>query len=152
MSNLEPPTVKSNPRVFVNADSHQNPGGLSPPQNAKLPSPVKSSTLRKETSQTDQDHCDTEERFDVSWIKELSPKLSTPKGKTNAESKPAFVKSIPRLELPRFSGDPLEWPQFISLFKCLVHDQPLTPKGFGWKCEESYWEECSTMAISTKQP
>ena len=112
--------------MFVNADSHQNPGGLSPPQNAKLPSPVKSSTLRKETSQTDQDHCDTEERFDVSWIKELSPKLSTPKGKTNAESKPAFVKSIPRLELPRFSGDPLEWPQFISLFKCLVHDQPLT--------------------------
>ncbi|KAK3739937.1 hypothetical protein QZH41_015978, partial [Actinostola sp. cb2023] len=33
---------------------------------------------------------------------------------------------MPRLKLPHFSGDPLEWPQFIALFKCLVHDQPLT--------------------------
>ena len=36
------------------------------------------------------------------------------------------MKSLPRLELPRFSGNPLEWPHFISMFKCLVHDMPLT--------------------------
>ena len=47
-------------------------------------------------------------------------------GETNLQSTPAFVKSIPCLQLPRFSGDPLEWPQFISPFKCLEHDQPFT--------------------------
>ena len=61
-----------------------------------------------------------EERLNVSWVKELSVSQHTVKEET------AFVKSIPRLELPRFSGDPLEWLQFISLFKCLVHDQPLS--------------------------
>jgi len=55
----------------------------------------------------------------VSWIKEVSNSQYTGKQGT------AFVKSIPRLELPHFSGDLLEWPQFISLFNCLVRDQPL---------------------------
>ena len=35
-------------------------------------------------------------------------------------------KSLPKLELPRFDGNHLEWPTFISLFKCLVHYQPLS--------------------------
>ena len=73
-------------------------------------------------SPKDQAYCDTEERLDFSWIKELSAKQHTTKGETNLQ----FVRSIPHLELPRFSGDPLEWPQFVSLFNCLVHDQPLT--------------------------
>lgn len=59
-------------------------------------------------------------------MKELSAKQSTIKGETGVEPTSEFVKSIPRLQLPRFSGDPLEWRQFISLFKCLVHDQLLT--------------------------
>ena len=80
----------------------------------------------KQTPQIDQAYCDTEERLDVSWIKELSAKQRITKGETNLQSTPAFVKLLPCLELPRFSGDPLEWPQFISPFKCLVHDQPLT--------------------------
>lgn len=79
-------------------------------QNVELPSPMKSSTLCKQTPQIDQAYCDTEERLDVSWIKELSAKQRTTKGETNLQSTPAFVKSIPCLELPRFSGDPLEWP------------------------------------------
>ena len=91
-----------------------------------MPSPIKSSTLCKQSPKTNQAYCDTEERLDVSWIKEISAKQSTIKGETKVEGASAFVKSIPRLELARFSGDPLEWPQFISLFKCLVHDQPLT--------------------------
>ena len=37
-----------------------------------------------------------------------------------------FKSSLPKLKVPEFSGDPLEWPSFISLFKCLVHDQPIT--------------------------
>ena len=35
-------------------------------------------------------------------------------------------RSLPKLGLPRFDGNPLERPTFISLFKCLVHDQPPT--------------------------
>ena len=92
----------------------------------ELPSPIKSSTLCKQTPQIHQAYYDAEECLKVSWIKELSTKQHTTKGETNLQSTPAFMKSIPRLELPRFSGDPLEWPQFVSLFKCLVHDQPLT--------------------------
>ena len=92
---------------------------------SKLRKLIKSSTLCKHTPQIDQAYCGTEERLDVWWIKELSVKQRATTGETNLQSTPAFMKSIPRLELPRFIGDPLEWPQFISLFKCLVHDQPL---------------------------
>ena len=113
-------------KTSENAENRENPDVPLPQQNVKLPSPIKSSTLRKQTTQNDEAYCDTEERLDVSWIKELSAKQRTTKGETNVESTPAFVKSIPRLELPRFSRDPLEWPQFISLFKCLLHDQLLT--------------------------
>ena len=114
------------PKVMENVDSYKNHDDPLPPQNVKLPSPIKSSTLCKQSPESDQTYCVTEERLDVSWIKGISAKQSTTKGETKVEATPPFVKSIPRLELPRFSGDPLEWPQFISLFKCLVHDQPLT--------------------------
>ena len=114
------------PQISENAENRENPDDPLPQQNVKLPSPIKSSPLCKQTPQIDQANCDTEERLDISWIKELSAKQRTTTGEMNLQSTPAFVKSIPRLELPRFSGDPLEWPQFISLFKCLVHDQPLT--------------------------
>ena len=72
------------PKVLVNADIQENSGGLLPSQNVKLRSPVKLTTLCKETPQINQDHCDTEKRFDVSWIKELSTKQSALKGETNA--------------------------------------------------------------------
>ena len=114
------------PKISENVENRENPDDPLPQQNVKLPSPIKSSTLYKQTPQIDQAYRDTEERLDVSWIKELSAKQRTKKGETNLQSTPAFVKSIPCVEVPRFSGDPLEWPQFISLFKCLVHDQPLT--------------------------
>jgi len=118
------PDIK--PHISENVEKCENPKVPSPQQNVKLPSPIKSSTLCKQTPQIDQAYCDTEERLNVSWIKELSAEQRTTAGEANLQSTPAFVKSIPRLELPRFSGDPPEWPQFISLFKCLVHDQPLT--------------------------
>ena len=35
----------------------------------------------------------------------------------------AFAKSVPRLSLPQFAGDPSEWPRWVSLFRALVHDQ-----------------------------
>ena len=95
------------PKVMENVDSDRNHNDPLPPQNVKLPSP---------SPESDQAYCVTEERLDVSWIKGISAKQSTTKGETKVEATPAFVKSIPRLELP----------QFISLFKCLVHDQPLT--------------------------
>lgn len=133
------------PKISENVQTRENPDDPLPQQNVELLFPIKSSTLCKQTPQIDQAYCDTEERLDVSWIKELSAMQRTTKGETNIQSTPAFVKSIPRLELTRLSGDPLEWPQFVSLFKCLVHDQLLTdtkndlpPEGLGQKCEESY--------------
>ena len=118
------PDIK--PQISENVENRENPEVTLPQQNVKLPSPIKLSTLCKETPQIDQAYCDTEELLDVSWNKELSVKQCTTMGETNSQSTPAFIKSIPHLELPCFSGDPLKWPQFISLFKCLVHDQPLT--------------------------
>ena len=96
------------PKVTKNVDSDKNHDDPLPPQNVKLPSPIKSSTLCKQSPESDQAYCVTEERLDVSWIKGISAKQSTTKGETKVEATPAFVKSIPRLELPRFSGDPLE--------------------------------------------
>ena len=45
---------------------------------------------------------------------------------TSAEDTAAtllLTKSLPRLILPRYSGDPLEWSHFIAMFKSLVHNQ-----------------------------
>ncbi|KAK2564463.1 hypothetical protein P5673_011904 [Acropora cervicornis] len=110
------------PKISENVETCENPDDPLPQQNVELPSPIKSSTLCKQTPQIDQAYCDTEERLDALWIKKLSAKQRRTKGETNLQLTPAFVKSILRLELPRFSGDSLEWPQFVSLFKCLVHD------------------------------
>ena len=42
------------------------------------------------------------------------------------EVKSVMSRSLPKLGLSRFDSNPLEWPTFISLSKCLLHDQPLT--------------------------
>ena len=34
-----------------------------------------------------------------------------------------FVQSLPRLNLPKFSGEPAEWPRWFALYKSLVHEQ-----------------------------
>ena len=69
------------------------------------------------------------ESLTESWIRNLSTspgRKVQEQLKSEKEESPAFMKSLPRLELPRFSGNPLEWPHFISMFKCLVHDMPPT--------------------------
>ena len=62
------------PQISENVENRENPDDPLPQQNVKLPSPIKSSTLSKQTPQIDQSYCDTEERLDISWIKELSAK------------------------------------------------------------------------------
>ena len=37
--------------------------------------------------------------------------------------KSIILRALPKVELPRFDGNPLAWPPFISLIKSLVHDQ-----------------------------
>ena len=71
---------------------------------------------------------DPEERLNVSWVQKFCDNRQTPEhvSTDNKTKASIFPRSLPRLELPSFKGDPLEWPAFISLFKCLVHDQPLT--------------------------
>ena len=77
----------------------------------------------------------------------MDSKLSARQGKTkveeNEESIITLQKLMSCLELPWFSGNPPKWPQFILLFKCLVHDQPLIKK---------LLEGCSIMTTSLRQP
>ena len=68
------------------------------------------------------------QRNSVTWIDELpgtaasGPPLKT--GSPPSGHASAFVKSIPRLTLPVYSGDPLEWPRWVGLFRALIHEQP----------------------------
>ena len=41
------------------------------------------------------------------------------------QPEPLFLRSLPRITLPKFSGSPGEWPKWYALFRTLVHDQPL---------------------------
>ena len=64
---------------------------------------------------------DSPRRNMTSWIDELSGTRVMPQSVTTSS---AFAKSLPRLTLPLYSGDPLEWPRWIGLFRALVHGQP----------------------------
>ena len=39
------------------------------------------------------------------------------------EAPSLFLHSLPRLTLPKFSGEPAEWPRWFALYKSLVHEQ-----------------------------
>ena len=60
-------------------------------------------------------------RNPADWVKGLG---SDHPAQPQSRGSSAFVKSIPRLSLPTFRGEPREWPRWIGLFKALVHDQP----------------------------
>ena len=102
-----PPTAGSSPTIRTST-VHETP----------LPSGNEQNLLEK-----------SGESLTESWIRNLStsPERKVQEQlKSEKEESPAFLKSLPRLELPCFSGNPLEWPHFISKFKCLVHDRPMT--------------------------
>ena len=117
----------------LNITNHQE--SPDPPCSPLTPAPpptIRTSTVRETLlpSGNEQNHLEnTGESLTESWIRNLS---TSPERKVQEQPKSekegswAFMKSLPRLELPRFSGNPLEWPHFISMFKCLVHDMPLT--------------------------
>ena len=37
--------------------------------------------------------------------------------------------SLPKLQLKKFDGDPLQWPDWSSMFKSIVHDADLSLNG-----------------------
>ena len=39
------------------------------------------------------------------------------------QSEPSFLRSLPQIKLPKFSGSPGEWPRWFALFQTLVHNQ-----------------------------
>ena len=82
------------PKISENVETRENPDDPLPQQSVKLPSPIKSSTLCKQTAQIDQAYCDTEERLDVSWIKELSSKQRTTKGGRNKLAVDTSIREI----------------------------------------------------------
>lgn len=114
------------------ATDHESPNLPRPPQTAAPLPTIRTSTVRETLlpSGNEQNHLEnTGESLTESWIRNLSisPERKVQEQlKSEKEGSSAFMKSLPRLELPRFSGNPLEWPHFMSMFKCLVHDMPLT--------------------------
>ncbi|KAK3747981.1 hypothetical protein QZH41_019783, partial [Actinostola sp. cb2023] len=116
------PDVDDKTKVLADKPHFTSPG-------LQLPTPIKSLTERKGTLPSAIHPTNSqvaEECLDVSWTKELSKGSTERQAAVGGMSASIFAKPMPRLKLPHFSGDPLEWPQFIALFKCLVHDQPLT--------------------------
>lgn len=71
-----------------NVDNDKDHDDPLPLQNVKLLSLINSSMLCKQSPKSDQAFCDTEERLDVSWIKDISAKQSTTKGETKVEATP----------------------------------------------------------------
>ena len=104
------------PKISESAEQRENRHASLPQQDAKLPSPIKSSTACKQTSQIDQAYCDAKERLDVSWIKESSAKQSTIKGGTGLQPTPGFVKSIQFIQEPINRSLPLPYKPSESTF------------------------------------
>ena len=73
---------------------------------------------------TEHSNVEEKEKLNVSWVQRLCSGEGDFVNKEEVKS--VMSRSLPKLGLPRFDGNPLEWPTFISLFKCLVHDQLLT--------------------------
>ena len=73
---------------------------------------------------TERSNVEQKENLNVPWVQWLCDGESDPVNKEKVKS--IMLRSLAKLGLPRFDGNPLEWPTFILLFKCLVHDQPLT--------------------------
>ena len=85
--------------------------------------PVQSSTVQRTPPLQNRNQVSLEETLSDSWVRRFS---EGPSPHAHVNQAYAFAKSLPRLNLARFSGSPLEWPHFIPMFKCLVHDMPLT--------------------------
>ena len=57
----------------------------------------------------------------VSWIHEVA---NRPRNVASAEQvMGGSHRSVPQIQLPKFIGKAIEWPQWIGLFKTMIHDQ-----------------------------
>ena len=63
---------------------------------------------------TERSNVEEKENFDVSWVQRLCSGEGDPVNKEDVKS--VMSRSLLKLGLPRFDGNPLEWPTFISLF------------------------------------
>ena len=57
----------------------------------------------------------------TSWIAEAAYSARTARAADPVMS--GARRSVPQIQLPKFSGKPIEWPQWAGLFKTLIHDQ-----------------------------
>ena len=85
--------------------------------------PLQSSTVQRTPPLQNRNQVSLEETLNDSWVSRF-PEGPSPHKHVNQTS--AFTKSLPRLDLPRFSGSPLERPHLISMSKYLVHEMSLT--------------------------
>ena len=58
------------------------------------------------------------------WIEQLANGAGVcPAQQRGAALQHNGLHSVPRITLPKFAGDPLEWPKWIGLFEALIHNQ-----------------------------
>ena len=58
----------------------------------------------------------------TSWIYEIANRQQDASSADHAMGD-NHNRSVPQIQLPKFSGKAIEWPQWIGLFKTLIHDQ-----------------------------
>ena len=65
-----------------------------------------------------------------SWVEHL-PKTAQTDIASSPERKHVIYScsSLPKLQLKKFDGDPLQWPDWSSMFKSIVHDADLSLNG-----------------------
>ena len=78
-----------------------------------------------ETRRKEMQICNSEPRRTASatsWISEMTSK-SQDEASAEQYRPGGHHRSVPQIQLPKFSGRATEWPQWIGLFKTLIHDQ-----------------------------
>ncbi|XP_055838743.1 uncharacterized protein LOC129906826 [Episyrphus balteatus] len=61
-------------------------------------------------------------------LMELCEQMEHPKAMNRSIEMPiGATMKLPKIELPKFDGNYLNWRQFYDLFKQLIHDQPIPP-------------------------
>ncbi|XP_055836638.1 uncharacterized protein LOC129905223 [Episyrphus balteatus] len=70
---------------------------------------------------------DMQDRVELALM-ELCEQMEHPKAMNRSIEMPiAATMKLPKIELPKFDGNYLNWRQFYDLFKQLIHDQPIPP-------------------------
>ena len=121
-----PPTINPSSPAFPEAEQMPPSAVRAPPAAEELPSralPVEmatdmSTSVSRNTPAAAEPIRTTST---TSWINEAA--INARSGGAADHTASGARRSVPQIQLPKFSGKPIEWPQWVGLFKTLIHDQ-----------------------------